>query len=90
MAYLVICKDKKNSLDKRMRLRETHLKYLKSIKEKLIMAGPILDDLGNPEGSIISVDFKSIKELNLFLENDPYSKHKLFRSVEVYVFRKVF
>ena len=90
MAYLVICKDKKNSLDKRMRLRETHLKYLKSIKKKLIMAGPILDDSGNPKGSILSLDFKSIEELNLFLENDPYSKEKLFRSIEIYVFKKVF
>ena len=45
--FIVICKDKKNSISKRLANRSFHLKYLKSLKEKLIMAGPILNSNGN-------------------------------------------
>ena len=51
--FIVICKDKENSLDKRLANRNFHLKYLQTLKEKLVMAGPILDDSKNPKGSIL-------------------------------------
>ena len=41
--YIITCLDKKNSLKKRLANRELHLKYLKSLKNKLILAGPILN-----------------------------------------------
>ena len=40
MMFIVICKDKKNSLKKRLANRELHLNHLKSIKNKTILAGP--------------------------------------------------
>ena len=35
--YIITCLDKKNSLKKRLANRELHLKYLKSLKNKLIL-----------------------------------------------------
>ena len=46
--FIVICKDKENALGKRLANRNFHLKYLQTLKEKLVMAGPILDDSENP------------------------------------------
>ena len=88
--FIVICKDKKNSISKRLANRSFHLKYLKSLKEKLIMAGPILNSNGNPKGSILILKSQNRTELSKFLKNDPYSKVGLFESVKVEIFKRVF
>ncbi len=43
--YIVTCLDKKNSLKKRLANRDLHLEYLKSLKNNLILAGPILNKI---------------------------------------------
>ena len=88
--FIVICKDRKNSLDKRLANRNFHLKYLQTLKEKLIMAGPILDDNKNPRGSILVIKFENKKKLEEFLKKDPYVKVNLFETVEIELFKRVF
>ena len=66
--FIVICKDKENALGKRLANRNFHLKYLQTLKEKLVMAGPILDDSENPKGSILVIKFENKKKLEEFLE----------------------
>ena len=89
MAFVVICIDKDNYLEKRLNSREEHLNYLKEIQKKLILAGPILDDNNNPKGSILVLDFKEIDELKVFLKHDPYSKIGLFKETKIFNFKKV-
>ena len=88
--FIVICKDKKNSLGKRLANRNFHLKYLQTLKEKLVMAGPILDDSENPKGSILVIKFENKKKLEEFLKKDPYTKVNLFETVEIELFKRVF
>ena len=89
MAYLITCTDKANSLDLRLSTREEHIKYLKKIKKKLILAGPILDKNDNPVGTVLIVDFDNLNTLKKFLNDDPYSKVNLFKDVEIVRFKKV-
>lgn len=88
--FIVICKDKENSLGKRLANRNFHLKYLQTLKEKLVMAGPILDDSKNPKGSILVIKFENKKKLEEFLKKDPYTKVNLFETVEIELFKRVF
>ena len=88
--FIVICKDKKNSISKRLANRSFHLKYLKSLKEKLIMAGPILNSNVNPKGSILIIKYKIKKKLEEFLKKDPYAEANLFESVKIELFKRVF
>ena len=88
--YIITCLDKKNSLKKRLANRDLHLKYLKSLKNKLILAGPILNKNNKPKGSVLILKFQNKFELNNFLKNDPYSKVDLFESVKVEIFKRVF
>jgi hypothetical protein len=88
--YLITCLDKKNSLKKRLANRDLHLKYLKSLKNKLILAGPILNKNNKPKGSVLILKFQNKFELNNFLKNDPYSKVDLFETVNVEIFKRVF
>ena len=89
MAFLIKCIDKKNSLDLRLSTREKHIKYLKKIKKKLILAGPILDRMDNPMGTILILDFDKLTEVKKFLNDDPYSKVNLFKEVKITRFKKV-
>ncbi len=89
MAYLITCKDKENSIDLRLSTREKHIKYLKKIKNKLILAGPILDKNDNPVGTVLIVDFDKLTAVKKFLNDDPYSKVNLFREVNILRFKKV-
>ena len=89
MTFLIICKDKKNLLQKRLNNRSSHLKYLKSLGDKIILAGPMIDKEGNPCGSILILDFNDIKKVNTFIQNDPYSRVNLFKSVKIINFKKV-
>ena len=89
MAYLITCTDKANSLDLRLSTREEHIKYLKKIKKKLILAGPILDKNDNAVGTVLIVDFDNLNALKKFLNDDPYSKVNLFEDVEIVRFKKV-
>ena len=88
--FIVICKDKENSLGKRLANRNSHLKYLQTLKENLVMAGPILDDSENPKGSILVIKFENKKKLEEFLKKDPYTKVNLFETVEIELFKRVF
>ena len=89
MAYLITCKDKEDSIELRLSTREEHIKYLKKIKKKLILAGPILDKNDNPVGTVLIVDFDELAAVKKFLYDDPYSKVNLFQEVEITRFKKV-
>ena len=89
MAYLITCHDKKNGLDLRLKTREEHLKYLNTIKNKIVLAGPILDDNENPKGTVLILDFDTLKQVNNFLKNDPYNKVELFENVNITRFKRV-
>tara|TARA_B100001248_G_C27312074_1_gene422503 strand:- start:700 stop:972 length:273 start_codon:yes stop_codon:yes gene_type:complete len=89
MTYLITCKDKKNSLNLRLSTREKHIKYLKKIKNKLILAGPILDKNNEPRGTVLIIDFDKLSDVKKFVSNDPYSKVNLFREIKIIKFNKV-
>ena len=89
MSYLITCTDKENSIDLRLSTREEHIKYLKKIKKKLILAGPILDKKDNPVGTVLVVDFDKLDAVMDFLNDDPYSKVNLFKEVKIVRFKKV-
>lgn len=89
MAYLITCSDKKKSLDLRLSTREEHIKYLKKIKKKIILAGPILDKNDKPIGTLLILDFNKITDVKKFLSDDPYSKVHLFEEVKITRFKKV-
>ena len=89
MAYLITCLDRKNSLSLRLETREEHIKYLKKIGRKLVLAGPILDKNNNPKGTVLILDYKDENTVKEFLKNDPYNVRDLFESVKIIKFKKV-
>ena len=98
MWYSIYCEDKKNSLDLRMKTRESHLEQLKLLLDqgRILIAGPCpaIDNEDPGEhgftGSLIVADFPSIQEAREWAKNDPYYIAGVFESVTVKPFKKVF
>ncbi len=82
MLFIVLCHDKPNSLELRMKTRPDHLAYLQDAGARVKVAGPTLKN-GKPAGSMILVDGASEMAVKLFAENDPYNKVGLFEKVEI-------
>lgn len=81
MLFALICTDKPNHLEVRLKVRPDHLAYLQSITVK--GAGPFLDETGNPNGSLVIIEANDRAEAEAIAANDPYAKAGLFASVDI-------
>jgi uncharacterized protein len=91
MPYAIITRDKPNHLQLRNQVRQEHLQFLDSNKDKLLAAGAMTDDQGEGGyGGVIIVDTESREEAWSFIQSDPFTRHGLFSSIEVVRWRKAF
>jgi uncharacterized protein len=89
MLFALLCTDKPNSLDLRMKVRLDHLAYLASLGSKMRTAGPFTDDVGNPNGSLVIIEADSRAAAEKMAAADPYAQAGLFVSVEIKAWRWV-
>ncbi|MCR9257915.1 MAG: YciI family protein [Alphaproteobacteria bacterium] len=90
MLFAIVAHDHPNSIDKRMALRPDHVEHLKAHADKLMVAGPMLDEAGEkPIGSLLIFDGADKAEVEAFCESDPYSKGGLFASVSIAPWKRV-
>jgi uncharacterized protein YciI len=90
MLYAIVRLDKPNSLGLRMSERPKHLEYLKSVLEKIVYGGPLLDDGGMQIGSMLIIDVVDQAEADSFANNDPFVDVGLFAQTLVHAFRPLF
>ncbi|NGM51936.1 YciI family protein [Caulobacter sp. 602-2] len=80
--YAIVCKDKPGALETRLAVRPKHLEYLAQ-STNLKLAGALLDDAGNPIGSILVVEADDVSVAQAQADNDPYTAAGIFESVEI-------
>ena len=85
--YVLVCRDKPDSLDLRLATRSEHLAYAGTFTEKMKLAGPILSETGDMAGSMLIFDFETVDEAWAFNKGDPYTKAGLFADVQVFPFK---
>ncbi|WP_438816513.1 YciI family protein [Taklimakanibacter deserti] len=83
MLYALICTDKPNSVDLRMKERPGHIDYLNGLGDRLKAAGPFTDEAGSPIGSLVIVEANDRAGAEEVAKNDPYTKAGLFAAVEI-------
>lgn len=83
MLFVFIGKDKANGLDQRLAVRPVHLEHLKSLGEKLVAAGALWDDNGQPEGSVMVLEAESLEAARATFAADPFVQQGVFASWEV-------
>ncbi len=88
MKYAIICYDKPNHLDLRLKTRDAHVAYLKA-SEILSQAGPFLNENDEMYGSLLIVDVDNVAKAQEFAANDPYAIAGLFEKVDIRAWNKV-
>jgi hypothetical protein len=90
MQFVLQCFDKPKSLELRMATRPSHLDYVDRSGMKILIAGPMLSDAGEPVGSLFLLEADDVAAVRRFSDADPYTRAGLFERVEIRGFRTVF
>lgn len=88
-AFTLLCHDKDDSLALRMETRPAHLEYIAEAGENVLLAGPLLNDAGEPAGSLLIIEAEDAAAARYFAEKDPYALAGLFKHVEITPYRIV-
>lgn len=64
-----------------------HREYLASARIKILVAGPILSDEGEPIGSLLIVDAENIEVARSFSANDPFAINGAWMSIQIYPYK---
>lgn len=96
MWYVIIGRDGVGVLDRRRSARPRHLARLQELRDsgRLLLAGPLpaidSEDPGPAgfTGSLIVAEFDDLAAATVWAEDDPYRASGVYRTVEVYPFRR--
>ena len=83
MHYAIVAYDKPNGLAHRMEVRPDHLKHLDSLGDRLLLAGPFLDDKGDMVGSFMVIEAQSQKDAEQTFARDPFVARGVFDSITI-------
>ena len=83
MFFALLCTDKPNSLDLRLKMRPDHVAYLNGLGDTLRAAGPFTTDEGSPNGSLVIIEAANRTDAERIAANDPYAKAGIFAAVEI-------
>ena len=83
MLFALLCTDKSNSLELRIKVRPDHVAHLNGLGSAMKAAGPFLDEAGNPNGSLVIIEAADLAAAKVMAVQDPYAKAGLFASVEI-------
>ena len=81
--FAMIAKDKPGTGDQRTATRPVHLEHLKAMGDKLVLAGALMGEDGNPEGSLLVLEAADLDAAKATLLADPFVTQGIFGSVEV-------
>ncbi len=89
MIWIIVCKDKKDALSKRMNVIDKHRDYLSSNPIKTLVSGPLTNTDGNTmNGSFFMVEAEDISEIHNFQRNDPLYQADVWDEILISPFKK--
>jgi uncharacterized protein YciI len=81
--FAVECLDRPSSNELRAANRDAHVAYMQSLGSRVRLAGPLLNDAGEPIGSLLLIEAGDAAALQSLLAADPYVQAGLFESSTV-------
>lgn len=90
--YVLHGRDGAGSLPLRMQHRPAHLAAIEALDHagRIRFAGPMLDDAGQPCGSVVVFEAADLPAARALIAADPYLVHGIFASYELREIRQVF
>jgi uncharacterized protein YciI len=88
MKFVIIGYDGPEGEAKRKIHRTAHLTNLEQLNKqgRVILAGPLTDKAG----SLLVLEFDTMKEAEEFARQDPYTVHGVFTRLEIHPFTQIF
>ena len=83
MLFALVALDRPNSVERRMAIRPEHLKHLHALRDKLILAGPFLNEKEEGVGSIVVIEAASLDEAREMFNRDPFVRENLFDQITI-------
>lgn len=78
MHFAIVAYDKPNGLAHRMAVRPDHLKHLDTLGDRLLLAGPFLDDKGDMAGSFMVIEAADQADAEATFGRDPFVAQGVF------------
>ena len=89
MIWVILCKDKMDSHERRMNVIEEHRKYLLTNPIKTLISGPLTDKDGKiMNGSFFMVEADTEEEIRIFQINDPIYQADVWDEITISPFNK--
>ena len=89
MIWIIVCKDKEDSLSKRMAIIDKHREYLSFNPIKTLISGPLTHTDGKTmKGSFFMVEADDISEIHEFQRNDPLYHADVWEEILISPFNK--
>ena len=89
MEFVLYCLDRPEHAALRTQLRPAHLAYAAARPQAFRFGGPLLDDAGQPRGSLMILELPNRAALHEHMTGDPFFASALFASVDIWVTRQV-
>ncbi|MFI0473247.1 YciI family protein [Halomonas sp. HMF6819] len=91
MPYMIETFDKPGQHALRLEVRDDHLAYLETHKERLLACGAKLSDDGaHADGGLYLVDCETREQAQALIDDDPFSQAGLFERVVICRWRKAY
>ena len=74
---------------RRLEVRPEHKAYLGAVAERIAFAGPLLDDAGAMNGSLLVIDFADRAAALAWLAAEPFTRAGVYGRSEVRAFRNL-
>ncbi len=81
--FVITALDKPGALDLRNAERPAHRAYLAEQAAMIKVAGPLLDEAGDMNGSVFIIEAADIAAARAFSAGDPFCRCGLFEQVEI-------
>jgi uncharacterized protein YciI len=81
--FVYIGRDSARGLELRKQHRPAHLDHIATLGSRVRFGGPLLDENGNPCGSLVILEDDDLASARKTAESDPYLVTGVFESVEV-------
>ncbi|WP_419826565.1 YciI family protein [Sphingomonas sp.] len=81
--FAIIARNRPDAANLRAENRPAHLDHVASLGDRLNSAGPLLDEAGEPAGSLVIADFSDLAAARAFARDDPYARAGLFQEQSV-------
>lgn len=84
MEWMIKCASKPDMTERRAAALQAHIEYLDNFKGETWYSGPMMvGDGSNANGSFRVIDFPTRDEATTYIQADPYTRAKIFKSIDI-------